>query len=106
MSEINDMVASDRRIPSLDGLRAISIMLVLLEHTASHGGTRDVGAHGAVLLTGNAQTGVSIFFVISGYLITKLLLQELDSTGTISLSRFYTRRAFRILPAFYFFLAC
>ena len=98
------MLASDRRIPSLDGLRAISITLVLLEHIASRGGTRDVGAHGAVLLTGNAQTGVSIFFVISGYLITKLLLGELDATGTISLSRFYVRRAFRILPAFYFFL--
>lgn len=49
--------------------------------------------------------GVQTFFVISGFLITHLLLKELNATGTISLKRFYFRRALRIFPAFYFYLA-
>jgi peptidoglycan/LPS O-acetylase OafA/YrhL len=48
--------------------------------------------------------GVRIFFVISGYLITSLLLAEHERTGTVDLRRFYFRRACRIMPAFYFFL--
>jgi peptidoglycan/LPS O-acetylase OafA/YrhL len=50
------------------------------------------------------QHGVDVFFVISGFLITYLLLRELDGRGTISLKRFYLRRFFRIFPAFYVFL--
>ncbi len=49
--------------------------------------------------------GVEIFFVISGFLITKLLLKEVAVTGSFSLSRFYLRRFFRIVPPFYLFLA-
>ena len=52
-----------------------------------------------------AHLGVSVFFVISGFLITSLLLKELDATGTIAIKRFYLRRAFRIFPPFYFYLA-
>lgn len=52
-----------------------------------------------------ADVGVGIFFVISGYLITTLLVKERARTGCISLKQFYIRRAFRILPPFYFFLA-
>ena len=44
--------------------------------------------------------GVDIFFVLSGFLITRLLIEELDSTGTIAIVRFYTRRAFRLYPTF------
>src|SRR3954447_5010478 len=96
---------SARHIPSLDGLRAISIFLVVLEHVATMRHATDGSTWSASLLVmGNAQIGVSIFFVISGYLITRLLLTELDETGTIRLSRFYVRRAFRILPAFYTYL--
>ena len=51
------------------------------------------------------QPGVDVFFVISGFLITYLLLKEFDRAGTISLKRFYLRRFFRIFPAFYVFLA-
>lgn len=98
-------MSSERRIPSLDGLRAISILLVLLGHSAS----RFVAAAPALrplsFLFDDAQVGVSVFFVISGYLITGLLLAELDRTDQIRLRRFYWRRAFRILPAFYAFLA-
>lgn len=50
------------------------------------------------------QQGVDVFFVISGFLITYLLLKELNLTGRISLKRFYLRRFFRIFPAFYVFL--
>lgn len=50
------------------------------------------------------QHGVDVFFVISGFLITHLLLRELEARGSISLNRFYLRRFFRIFPAFYTFL--
>ena len=90
------------RILSLDGLRAISIVLVLVGH-ARHGlpalAPGWPSRLGAVI--GNQSLGVSIFFVLSGFLITTLLLREESERGQISLSGFYLRRAFRILPAFY-----
>src|SRR5579862_2423913 len=82
-----------RRIPSLDGVRAISITLVILSHLVQwkHVSLRVLGNYG--------ELGVHVFFVLSGYLITKLLLQEYDRSSTISLQDFYVRRAFRIFPA-------
>jgi peptidoglycan/LPS O-acetylase OafA/YrhL len=80
------------RIPSLDGLRAISISLVVVGHWAELRYHSDVA--GAF-----ANLGVRIFFVISGYLITTLLLKQHDKTCTIRLGEFYIRRAYRILPA-------
>lgn len=60
---------------------------------------------GSLLGLGNlGNVGVRIFFVLSGYLITGLLLKELDSTNKIHLGKFYLRRSLRIFPAFYFFL--
>ncbi|MGB7311103.1 MAG: acyltransferase [Candidatus Acidiferrales bacterium] len=85
-------MASSRDIPSLDGLRAISIALVILSHLV----------HSLALV---GQHGVDVFFVISGFLITHLLLKESESTGTVGLKRFYLRRFFRIFPAFYTYLA-
>lgn len=81
-----------KRIPSLDGLRAISILLVVLGHWAELRYHSDVA--GAF-----ANLGVRIFFVISGYLITTLLLKDHARRGTIRLRDFYVRRAYRILPA-------
>lgn len=87
------------RIPSLDGLRAVSIGLVLFSHLL---GTRNFFGRGVLAVTGDlGNLGVRCFFVISGFLITKLLLRELEETGAISLKRFYLRRSFRIFPAFY-----
>jgi peptidoglycan/LPS O-acetylase OafA/YrhL len=94
-----------RSIPSLDGLRAVSIMLVILSHLIA--GVPDSYQHFWVIqwMLANGRLGVAVFFVISGYLITLLLLNELDTTNTISLRRFYLRRALRIFPAFYVFLS-
>jgi len=88
-----------QRIPSLDGLRAISISLVVLSHLIKW-------KHVSLgLLEGYGALGVHIFFVLSGYLITNLLLREHERTSTISLREFYVRRAFRIFPAAFVFLA-
>ncbi|MGA8273903.1 MAG: acyltransferase [Candidatus Sulfotelmatobacter sp.] len=87
-----------RRIPSLDGLRAISISMVLAAHFAREGFAPE-------FLGPYAGVGVRVFFVISGYLITALLLKEHDQTFSINLRRFYVRRAYRIFPAALFFMA-
>jgi peptidoglycan/LPS O-acetylase OafA/YrhL len=82
-------------LPSLDGLRAFSILLVIVAHV--------LGVFGC----GNEYSGyfgdlgVSIFFVISGLLITWLMIRERDATGSFSLSNFYIRRCLRILPVFW-----
>ncbi|MCM4081918.1 acyltransferase family protein [Paractinoplanes hotanensis] len=71
--------------PDIEGLRAIAVILVVLSHAGV-----DWFAGGYV--------GVDVFFVISGFLITTLLVKELDRTGTVSLRAFYARRAIRLLP--------
>ena len=92
-------IGSLKRIPSLDGLRAISITLVILSHLVKwkHVSLARAETYG--------ELGVNIFFVLSGYLITNLLLREHERTSTISLRDFYIRRAFRIFPAAFVFLA-
>jgi peptidoglycan/LPS O-acetylase OafA/YrhL len=92
------------RIPSLDGLRAVSISLVLLGHLL---GTRYffLGQEYHAALGPLASLGVGVFFVISGFLITTLLMDEQDRSGRISLKDFYIRRLFRIFPANYFYVA-
>ncbi len=72
-------------IPSLDGLRAISILIVLVSHTG----------YGTIVPGG---LGVTIFFFLSGYLITTLLMEESEQTGQINIGKFYLRRAFRLFP--------
>jgi len=91
------------RICSLDGLRAISIALVLISHLSATRGFPVSQAAVEVFELG--QLGVRIFFVISGFLITRLLLDELDHRGRISLGRFYFRRTLRIFPAYYLMIA-
>jgi peptidoglycan/LPS O-acetylase OafA/YrhL len=88
------------RIPSLFGLRAVCISFVLLAHLS---GTRHFVRSGVLELYGNL--GSRIFFVLSGFLITSQLLREHERTGTISLKNFYVRRAYRIFPAAYVFMA-
>ena len=84
-------------------LRAVSILMVLAGHTfeQSSGLSITPSQRFARSFFGYAHFGVVVFFVISGFLITSLLLSEREKTGTISLRNFYTRRAYRILPASY-----
>jgi peptidoglycan/LPS O-acetylase OafA/YrhL len=87
-------------IPSLDGLRGVSVLLVIAGHAALYGpDTTRWKLFSMVFL--NAEIGVTWFFIISGFLITALLLREQTRASSISLSKFYCRRALRILPPFY-----
>ncbi|MGB6844123.1 MAG: acyltransferase, partial [Candidatus Acidiferrales bacterium] len=89
-------------LPSLDGIRALSIILVLVGHLS---GTRNFG--NINLGFGDyAHLGVVVFFVISGFLITTLLLLEHAKKGRVSLKLFYARRSIRIFPAAYCYVAC
>ena len=90
------------RIPSLDGLRAISIALVLLGHLAGTQFFPLSAAQGNAIHV--AELGVRVFFVISGFLITGLLLSEVDRKGKIHLGQFYFRRTLRIFPPYYAYL--
>ena len=95
------MSTRKHNIPSLDGLRAISISLVMFSHLV---GTKNfpIGYHS--LLPGLGTLGVRVFFVISGFLITGLLIREHEKTGRINLKEFYFRRTLRIFPVYYFYL--
>lgn len=84
------------RLPSLDGLRAVAIGLVLLAHFSVDGSLlRGVSARFDL-----GNLGVRIFFVLSGFLITSLLLAEHAREGRIDLPRFFLRRSLRIMPAY------
>ncbi len=89
-------------LPSLDGLRAISISLVLLGHVSRTRGfiSVDLG------IGDYSHLAVVVFFVISGFLITRLMLLERTRNGQVSLKRFYARRALRLFPAMYTYVAC
>jgi peptidoglycan/LPS O-acetylase OafA/YrhL len=81
---------ASKNFPALDGLRAVAIFLVFSIHFG-----------GELWAPLSGWLGVHVFFVLSGYLITTLLLRECDRTGTISLRAFYIRRVFRILPIYF-----
>lgn len=85
-------------IPALDGLRALSVVLIL--------GYHDIGPYTSLIShTLNAWFSVDLFFLISGYLITSILLKEQTKKGDINLVNFYSRRWLRIAPAFYLCMA-
>lgn len=94
---------SEDRIVGLDGLRAISIILVVLGHGWSKLPLASELDFANPYL-GNATLGVRTFFVISGFLITYLLRREWDRTGKIWITGFYARRVLRIFPAMYTYL--
>ena len=75
-----------RRVPALDGVRGLAVAAVVAFHLGIH------RIRGGLL-------GVDVFFVLSGYLITGLVLSEWRRTGDVSLSHFWARRARRLLPA-------
>jgi SAM-dependent methyltransferase len=91
---------------SLDGLRGVAILLVVAGHSWMAYGNKNTSIGWLAPCLFNSTFGVRLFFVLSGYLITCLLLEERETTGSISLRKFYARRALRIFPAFYVFLGC
>lgn len=86
-----------KKYPSLDGLRGISIIMVVMAHLR----LSEDDFSTAVF---NGPMGVNIFFVISGFLITTLCLKEINLTGNLSLQKFYLRRILRILPVAYLYI--
>jgi peptidoglycan/LPS O-acetylase OafA/YrhL len=88
---IRKSVEALNTIPSLDGIRAISVVIVFLSHAGL--GKSIPGGF-----------GVTVFFFLSGYLITTLLRMEHIKRGRLDLKAFYLRRALRILPPFYLVL--
>ncbi|MFZ6686544.1 acyltransferase family protein [Undibacterium sp. SXout11W] len=86
-------VQTQNRLLALDGLRAISILLVIL----SHAGLAHIVPGGL---------GVTIFFFISGFIITRLMISEWDRAGHVSIKKFYIRRFFRLMPAMVVFIFC
>lgn len=82
---------SRRYTAELDGIRALAVWLVMLFHAG-------------VPLSGGGWVGVDVFFVLSGFLITTLLMDEHTSLGKVSLSSFWVRRALRLLPAYFAYL--
>lgn len=90
----NPAITGKEYFPALDGLRGVAVLIVML-------------AHGSVRLFPGYLTyrggwlGVEIFFVLSGFLITGLLLKERLKSGRISLTSFWTRRTLRIWPLYY-----
>ncbi|HEY4319878.1 MAG TPA: acyltransferase [Gemmatimonadales bacterium] len=89
-------------LPSLDGLRACAILLVIVAHLTH---TLAESSSLFTVFGDLGNLGVRIFFILSGFLITQLLLREEVRSGSISLRRFYLRRVLRIFPAFFFFIA-
>src|ERR1039458_1599896 len=85
-------VRAPGRVRALDGTRALAVLLVFVHHVDS------------TLFPGGIL-GVTLFFALSGYLITSLLLREHDGTGTIHLAFFYARRALRLMPALFAMVA-
>jgi peptidoglycan/LPS O-acetylase OafA/YrhL len=84
------------RIGGLDFLRAIAVFFVVWGHAVEDR---------VRVLAGLSATGVKLFFVLSGFLITRLLFDEFDAHGRIDFIGFYRRRIARLMPAFYLFLA-
>src|ERR1700733_8259939 len=89
-----DQILHTKVISGLDAVRALAIILVLVDHFRVFEYLSGWHPH-------TGSLGVMIFFVLSGFLITSMLLKEYRETGNISFANFYRRRAYRIFPNFY-----
>jgi|SRR5579863_5326908 len=95
--------SAPNKIPSLNGLRAFSILLVIVSHFIYTSGNFADSRTTLILFDGSL--GVRIFFVISGFLITTLLVDETQQFGCISLRNFYIRRILRLWPAQFIYIS-
>lgn len=93
-------VLKQKYLPSLDGLRALSIIMVVGSHVLIGKNIHNTFLNSIF----NGALGVGIFFTISGFIITTLLMKEQIDTNSISLKNFYIRRFLRIIPLAYLFL--
>jgi peptidoglycan/LPS O-acetylase OafA/YrhL len=91
----HDHYLGTSRFPSLDGLRCLAVLPVVWHHATPRPRSG---------LLGRGPLGVDLFFAISGFLITTLLLRERRAHGSVAVGRFYARRALRIFPAYYIVL--
>ena len=103
------MALEKTKYPSINGLRAISILLVVIHHLClnEHIFTeiqKNTFIRPLTNFLQDGNFGVNVFFVISGFLITTLLTNEENKNNKISLKNFYVRRVLRIFPAYYFLL--
>jgi peptidoglycan/LPS O-acetylase OafA/YrhL len=101
MTVQRESYTTPRRLPSLDGIRGVAILLVMLSHAEMTEGLSTLEWMARL-----GDFGVKVFFVLSGFLITTLLVNERRQSGRIAIGRFAIRRAFRIVPAAYVFIFC
>jgi len=97
--------AADRtdRNPRLDGVRGLAVLLVMLYHTTHYGGAQSAGAVALTFVPAMGWSGVDLFFVLSGFLITGILLRAKPHGSYFG--AFYARRVLRIFPLYYAFIA-
>jgi peptidoglycan/LPS O-acetylase OafA/YrhL len=100
------MASDSPRLPSLDGMRALCICLVLFSHLIATAGFPRLPLPWPTFWATLTSLGVRTFFVMSGFLITTILVRELRRTGNVSLRLFYLRRTLRIFPVCYVYLLC
>ena len=96
--DANIHIKPESRMASLDVLRGIAILMVLVVHAPW---PEWISAHPAGHILRVGRHGVDLFFVLSGYLISRLLFKEIHTTGSIQLIRFWMRRGFKIWPSYY-----
>ncbi|MBK7900545.1 MAG: acyltransferase [Azonexus sp.] len=94
-----------RNIKGFDGIRALAVIAVILSHVGVYAALTERGLLSEpILAMVGGGTGVQAFFVLSGFLITSLLIAEFDATGSISIRKFILRRTLRIFPLYILFL--
>jgi peptidoglycan/LPS O-acetylase OafA/YrhL len=94
-------VSAGGKLPGLDGLRALAAVAVFVDHAEQTQEWVGLDHFDGNQMTSLGRQGVEVFFVLSGYLITLLLLRERARVGVVSLRRFYARRTLRIWPLYY-----
>jgi peptidoglycan/LPS O-acetylase OafA/YrhL len=97
----NEASSPSGKLPGLDGLRAAAALAVFVDHAEQTQEWVGLDHLDGNQMTSLGRQGVEVFFVLSGYLITLLLLREKARFGAVSLPRFYARRALRIWPLYY-----